>query len=357
MNTMLIGNEICNYISEQAFKHKIFKRFDLHKLVYYDCRSKFKKIYSDFIICCIQKVATSYENDITIQHIFRDTGALAFGKNILRYNFEHKSISIWTINKRKQINFSCTDYQLNLLQNNKIGESKLFYKKGTFYLIPCYKLPHPKVSSPKDFLGADLGVNNIVTTSDRKKYDSKEIKRIRYKRQYQRNQLQAKQTKSAKRRLKKISGKEQRYTQQINHIISNELVELAKSTDRAIVLEDLTNIRSRTKTNAKGTAKQIHLNWPYKKIRAYIEYKAKRVGVKVIIISPRYTSQECSCCGHIDKLNRKGPNFKCLSCGVPCDSDINASYNIKYKGMIKFKAAHINQPYVGLVNSSTYELY
>jgi transposase len=36
----------------------------------------------------------------------------------------------------------------------------------------------------------------------------------------------------------------------------------------------------------------------------------------------------CSKCGHIDKSNRKGFTFKCLSCGYTADSDYNASKNI-----------------------------
>ena len=51
----------------------------------------------------------------------------------------------------------------------------------------------------------------------------------------------------AKRRLKKLSGKEQRFARDTNHVISKEIVEIAERTKRAIALEDLTGIRLRVR--------------------------------------------------------------------------------------------------------------
>ena len=54
---------------------------------------------------------------------------------------------------------------------------------------------------------------------------------------------------------------------------------------------------------------------------------------KVIKVNPVYTSQTCSCCGHVDKDNRKSQDkFKCTSCGHTENADFNAAKNISKAG-------------------------
>ncbi|WP_311736813.1 zinc ribbon domain-containing protein [Streptomyces sp. TLI_185] len=45
-------------------------------------------------------------------------------------------------------------------------------------------------------------------------------------------------------------------------------------------------------------------SWAFAQLAAFIEYKARRVGVPLVYVDPAYTSQECSRCHHIDKRNR-----------------------------------------------------
>ena len=59
--------------------------------------------------------------------------------------------------------------------------------------------------------------------------------------------------------------------------------------------------------------------------------KLQMKGHEIIQIDPKYTSQTCSECGHVDKENRKDERFKCLKCDYKNDADINASRNIFLK--------------------------
>ena len=60
-----------------------------------------------------------------------------------------------------------------------------------------------------------------------------------------------------------------------------------------------------------------------------IEYKAKLVGIDVILVSEAYTSQKCSSCGIIDKKNRRSRGlYHCRSCGLHLNADHNAALNI-----------------------------
>ena len=46
-------------------------------------------------------------------------------------------------------------------------------------------------------------------------------------------------------------------------------------------------------------------------------------------ISPAFTSQRCSACGHVDPESRKSQaRFGCTACGFACNADVNAARNI-----------------------------
>ena len=67
-----------------------------------------------------------------------------------------------------------------------------------------------------------------------------------------------------------------------------------------------------------------------------IENKAKEVGIDVIYIDPKFTSQRCSKCGYIHTDNRpEQSKFKCLSCGFEANADYNASQNISIRDIDK----------------------
>jgi len=61
------------------------------------------------------------------------------------------------------------------------GQSDLVYRKGKFYLYCTVDLPNTAPVEPLDFLGVDLGVANIASTSDGKRYSGAEIKGIRHR--------------------------------------------------------------------------------------------------------------------------------------------------------------------------------
>jgi putative transposase len=46
-------------------------------------------------------------------------------------------------------------------------------------------------------------------------------------------------------------------------------------------------------------------------------------------ISPAFTSQRCSACGHVDRDSRESQAvFRCTACGFACHADVNAAINI-----------------------------
>ena len=119
--------------------------------------------------------------------------------------------------------------------------------------------------------------------------NSKNVERTRQHYSKQRSTLQKVGTKSAKTKLKKISGKERRFKKDTNHVISKTIVSKAKGTTRAIGMEDLKYIRSRSRATVryKGSKRDRYSKWSFGELRNFVTYKAKKEGVPLKIVSSK----------------------------------------------------------------------
>ena len=217
--------------------------------------------------------------------------------------------------------------------NWKLKSSTLQYRKQTneFYLtVQVESDDIPDLDEPI-LLGVDRGVNNIAVCSDGQFFGASQVKNVRCKYRRLRAKLQSKGTKSAKRLLKRMSGKERRFQTDVNHCISKSIVNKPVT---VFVLEDLTGIRPNKKERtSKGKQNFWLSNWSFYQLEQFIEYKAESLGKVMIKIDPAYTSQECSACGEVNKNSRNGLRYKCKCCGFELNSDLNAARNIANRGM------------------------
>jgi IS605 OrfB family transposase len=173
-------------------------------------------------------------------------------------------------------------------------------------------------------LGIDRGLYNIATLSDGTIIKANEIRKQQRKHLYNRRKLQAKGTKSAKKRLKALSGKEMRFSKDFNHCITKKI---ATSDYDTFVLENLTNIKKQRK--GRKLNKWI-ASWPFYQFEQFLEYKAEALGKSVVKVSPYFTSQTCSSCGIVNKQFRVKSKYTC-ECGNSMHADVNAAINIKQK--------------------------
>jgi putative transposase len=340
--TLRLTNTACDYISSSAWQAEVFRQYDLHKVVYQDTRATFTPLTSQMVVRCIARVADSYKIDRETKRTFKPLSAIPYDDRILRWYVDQSTVSIWTVDGRRHIPFVCGERQRELLKARR-GESDLVLRKGKFYLFATCNVDEPTPDEFGEALGVDFGIVNIATDSDGQVYSGAQINGLRARHRRLRAKLQGKGTKSARRLLKQRRQKEQRFAQQENHRISKALVAKAKDTKRAIAVEDLSGIRTRT-TVCKAQ-RATHSSWSFFDLRSKIEYKARRAGVTVLAVDPRNTSRTCPACGYSDKANRKTQStFSCVSCGHSGLADHIAAVNI---GRVA-----VNRPYVSDVQTS-----
>lgn len=329
LQTMREANTVCDAISDIAWQNKVFNQFKIHHLCYHGFKPTFN-LSAQMLVRCISKVADAYKLDKNTQRFFRPLGAITYDSRILTY--KDFSVSIWAIGGRLNIPFIC--HNSKYLPYIK-GEADLVYKKGKFYLFQTVDIPEQDVNDIEEFIGVDFGLTDICVTSDGVKHSADGLNKYREHRQKVRSSIQRKGTKSSKRLLKRLSGKEQTTATIINHTISKSIVQSAKMQGKGISVEDLTNIRFTSKRRNKKFRVKLG-RWSFGQLRSFIDYKARLNGVKFVVVEPAYTSQTCSVCHSIG--TRKNKSFTCTNCGNDMDADFNAAKNIATLG------AAVNQP-------------
>jgi putative transposase len=329
--TLVQANAACQYISDRAWETKTFRQYDLHKLCYRAVRAQFA-LSAQVTVRAIAKVADAYKVDRSVRRTFKPTGAISYDDRILSWQMDKSTVSIWSTDCRLRIAFVCGQRQRALLPTRH-GEADLVLRGSTFYLLATCEVEEPGPAAFDDALGVDLGIVNIAADCDGQTYTGAAVEQARLRYAHRRRNLQRKPTHAARRKLAHLRGKQRRYQTDINQQISKRLVQSAQDTGRALALEDLSGIRSRTTVRRRQRAR--FANWSFFQLRSFITYKAKRAGVAVILVDPRNTSRTCPVCGHVDKANRPTQSqFSCVRCGFADLADHAAALNIRARAVV-----------------------
>ena len=254
-------------------------------------------------------------------------------------------ISVNTLGKRVKVSYDLSDCFKEYFDGSwSFGTAKLVKLKGKWYLqIPVSK----EISEifdpcrPIHIVGIDMGIKFISSTYDEKGhckfYRGKEVIDKRNKFNQVRAALQSRGTKSAKRKLKALSGRENRWMSDVNHKISKTLTE-TYGAGTLFVLENLENVsfsEDHLSRLSRKDRNQIR-SWAFYELEQDLTYKATELGSQVIKVQANYTSQRCPKCGRINKRNRnyKLHEYKYDSCGYTSNDDIIGAMNIYELGMM-----------------------
>lgn len=318
----------CNYVAENS---KDFARrrnaIALQHEFYHTIREKFG-LPAQYAISVMRIVAGKWKvSKRKVPYFRREFPTLQSNRD---FSFTKRNgLSVRTLTGRtKKITYS--DNGGRFSTEADLGAAKLLISKGKVFLAFTVS---QEVETKKEggVIGVDVGINHAAVTSEKGFFDtSHAYKKKRHAYRKRRSSLQAKKdtggnTRSVRGALKRLSGKEARLTRNEVHVVSKRFVAhaVAQGASR-VVFEDVRGIR-RGKWNH---------GWSNYMFRKFSTYKLNQVGITVELVDPAYTSQMCSNCGHTEKRNRKGQNFKCVQCSYSLNADLNAAYNIRLRSII-----------------------
>ena len=328
----------CNFVADWGNQHKKHRQYDLHKGCYRVIRDQCG-LSANLAVRAMGRVAPRLANPKTRQSRFKST-SIDYDARIFALDVESETVSIRLIDGRCILALRLGAFQRQGLQGQNPTSATLKRgRKNRYYLDVQVKEDAPEPPSEDQIngtLGVDLGLRQIATDSAGHTFQGHDLADYRQHRAKIRALLQAKadtgpkQTRKACRRaLQRLSGRERRHQKRINHEISKKLVAYAQAHGLAIVMECLKGIRTRVRWR-KRQHRRLH-SWAFFQLQQFVAYKAKRAGVRVAYVNPRYTSRTCSHCLHVGV--RRQDHFSCQDCGHVADADQNAALNIARFGL------------------------
>lgn len=338
-------NSAVNYCLVIGKENNTYNKNDIHKLTYYEIRDN--SDLSSSMVCCARDQASDMlkREKLKTLPIKKEFSGIRYNQRT--FSWKDGYLSIGTLEGRKIFTPMIPEYfNKYLVEMNEVKALNIFYDNEKIRCRMIVKIPTPEKLEVKNVLGIDRGIINPVVTSNNLFFNSKKIRKVKGKYSWLKAKLQSKGTRSAKRHLKKLSGKEKRFVKNENHILAKKTVELPYE---VFTLENLSIKRNRR--NGRTFNKKLG-TWSYFEFQTILEYKAEELGKQVIYVNPANTSRCCSVCGYIDKNNRKGSVFKCKKCGFELNADENASRNIAELGKSKFSRLSVNEPIVTSLKDS-----
>jgi putative transposase len=315
----------------------------LCKLCYQDLKSKYGEVPSYYYLTAISKAAgflASRKKSIkrgaaTMEPYLRKPIIVScYGLKI-----KDDSLVFSVSRKSKSISVPLTKHTLSAIEGLEV---RSFTITPTSVSLSVRKVVSPY--EPKSFLGIDRNASNVTCGSSNAvlQIDLSKVEKIASTtrdiiRSFKRNDCRIRREiacKYGRRRKNRIN--------QILHLATKAVVEVAKNNQKAIVFEDICGTRNLYKKgNYQGRDFRARMNSvPWREVKRQIEYKAAWAGVPVIHLTKsetRGSSSLCYQCGERlqgDRAHRR--ELWCQRCGRWFNRDLVAVMNISHRGWLRF---------------------
>jgi len=353
LETMRQFTQSFNAVCSTGWRLKEGNAYTLHRITYCDCKTLCPNLVSDLHVQARQKAAEAVKSAMALGRKGRKVNCPQstlcpprYNKNSFSVDWQKGLANLATVAGRQKVAFVVPAYALAMV-GNRVATADLVYRRGRFTLHVVLKLADVEFTDNGQALGVDLGVCRPAVTSDNRFHGKKRWRQVEHRRHHLRRKLQSNGSKSAKKHLRRLAGRSARFRRDCDHVLSksilaNILKDFGPGT--AVVIENLTNIRTRVKAN-RGEAKRRLHSWSFAQLASFLTYKAEAKGCCVAGVDPRHTSQRCAACGYIYRGNRRSQSlFVCRSCGHRDNADLNASKNIRDRHLVGWSKAPSDTP-------------
>lgn len=351
----------CNFISEEYFNSNFtLTKRELHDKYYYLIRKTFnlKAQQAQSVIRTVLaryksiktqmsqtpcKIYDKYTKKVfyyykTLEHLQKPVKFKSLQSDLVYnrdFRFNTKGLVITTLGKLIPVKYDINYFDKYLIESWKIGTAKLVYKpynKSWYLHIGVTKeIKELENEEIHNIVGVDLGIINTAAAYDNEGkslfFNGRKNRDIRNHYIDLRSELQSKNTKSSKKRLKAINNRENRWMSDINHKITKALVDYY-GPNTLFVLEDLESI-SNDLNYSKKQNQELN-SWAFYQFLQFLTYKANLNNSKVIVVDAHYTSQRCPKCGiiHKESRNRETHSYHCSNCGYNSNDDRIGAMNL-----------------------------
>jgi IS605 OrfB family transposase len=333
LDTMGMGVEIWNEVAQDAHKHNTSNYLNLNKFCYAKLRDKYPAMPSGILQAIERSVAgnaaVARSNKIVPLMVKKK---LSLPLSRVTITIRGDQVTYSTTGKRVSTIISIPDWFSKKYPDAKPTVGSITYDTRHRFVLHLQVEIETKQTKGTEVVGIDRGIYHVLTTSKEVNISSKHIRSRAREVLYDVRRLQQKGTKSAKKRLKTIHSKRQRFMRDVNHCISKDL-----SNDKSVSVYVLENLKGIRPVKKEGTSKGSKVNnwlsnWSFFQLQTFIEYKCEEQGIAIAYVSPDKTSKTCSNCNFYHKTkNRHKNHFVCFECGYKEHADINAAKNIRDK--------------------------
>lgn len=342
LRTMELYTEAFNNASEWAFTNNEVNKVEVHRGTYHDIRNRIPELPATLVESARDLACEAIKgNECTRPPHRRTYAAMRYSYRAAKVFFESRVLNFCAIGGRISSRFELPEC-FEKYRSWEFRAGVLIYskKKNEFFFgIVVWKDP-PLEPAVGEIVGIDRGLRNVAVSSGNDFFASSKLRNVKGKFARLRAQLQSKGTRSAKRLLKRLAGRERRFVSCENHSMTKKLV---SSNYASFAVEDLQGIVKKDVYKSR-MSRRLH-NWSFWRFHWILDYKAEEAGKIMVVINPWRTSQICSHCGHFDQESRIKSVFHCTKCGFELNADLNAARNIAQIGKSELGRLPVREPH------------
>jgi len=337
VQTAVAFNRACQTVLNYGSEHKVYNKNVLNKATYRQVRKEVPNLPSA-LVQTARDEASEMLLRTDFDKVVKKHLSVRYDNRCFKFYPDSNYVSLTTVHGR--LNFPFKHYAYLDTWRGEYTNAQLVIRNNKAFLNVQVRLSDVPSKVAGKVLGIDRGILNIAVCSDNTFFDSRHLRAVKGRYRYLRRRLQHVGTRSAHRKLQRLSGRERRFCADVNHYISKVIIN--KPFD-VFALEKLKI--NREKKNGKRFNRLLG-SWSPNELQKFIVYKAETKGKICVEVNPRHTSQRCSRCGFVHRWNRHGLRFRCGNCGFELNADLNAGRNIEVLGKSEYLRLSVNEPKV-----------